>query len=147
MGMSIVNAEKCCKGKWTRSEDGHNSILDYIIVLKDDVCYVDGMVIDEARDMTPYRVTTEEPKEIKYSDHYMIAITFNWMIKIKEESRTKWTMGRQEYQRYKKEIDEEEISKIIEPDRFDETYTKWSEKVIAIAAKTKRREKRKKDAK
>ena len=34
--LKIINAEDCCKGKWTSEEGGVKSIIDYVITRNDD---------------------------------------------------------------------------------------------------------------
>ena len=56
MGLTIINAEKGCTGKWRGVEDGHSSILDYVLTNRDDAVYIEEMIIDGNRERTPYRV-------------------------------------------------------------------------------------------
>ena len=49
-----INAEDCCKGKWTREEGGVKSITDYVITRNDDGQWLNEMEIDEGNEITPY---------------------------------------------------------------------------------------------
>ena len=74
-GIIIANAEDKCRGKWTRSQGGVKSIIDYVLLWKDDVQYLKSMEIDENLEYTPY---STEGTRIIYSDHYMIDVKFSY---------------------------------------------------------------------
>ena len=68
---------------WSRIEGDKKSILDYVIVNKEDTKYLNEMSIDENKEFTPYHVTD---KRTIYSDHCAIIIKMNWLVasKIKQ---------------------------------------------------------------
>ena len=77
--MEILNNNKKCKDMWT----GYNkSILDYVIVNKEDTKYLNEMSIDENKEFTPYHV---KGKRTIYSDHCAIIIKMNWLLASKTE--------------------------------------------------------------
>jgi hypothetical protein len=52
-GVAIVNAEEKCNGLWTRKEGTSRSIIDYVLMWKEDVEYLNYMEIDEQQEYTP----------------------------------------------------------------------------------------------
>ena len=114
---------------------------------KEDLEYVERMIIDEERENTPYRITTEEPKEIKYSDHFMITVIFNWMLKIKNNESSRLIMGPKEYQKFREDLKKEKISEIINKEGFHKNYTKWNNKVLEIAEKNKKKRRKRNSGK
>ena len=55
-GLTIENAKSCCKGRWTRIENGAKSVIDYILVAERTENYVENMQIDEEKEYTPYNL-------------------------------------------------------------------------------------------
>ena len=53
LSLKILNSHKCCSGLWTRQQDDERSVLDYILIKKEDVKQVNLMKIDGERDVTP----------------------------------------------------------------------------------------------
>ena len=66
MQMEIVNKTDKCKGLWTREEGNTKSVIDYIIVNKEEIDSIVSMQIDEEKQSTPYR---KEGKRKVYTDH------------------------------------------------------------------------------
>ena len=54
-------------------------------------------------------------------------------------------MGTEEYKKFEEEIEHEKISEIIEEESFNDTYTRWSERVIEIASRNQKKKKIKRD--
>ena len=57
--MQIVNTMELCKGTWTRVENGKKSVLDYVLIDKEEIKCLERMDIDESKDITPYKQTEE----------------------------------------------------------------------------------------
>ena len=68
--MIFINVMNVSEGKWTRVENGKKSVLDYMMVEKEEEDGVKKMIIDEDRKYTPYH-TVVEGAEIRdiYTDH------------------------------------------------------------------------------
>ena len=62
--MELVNKTNTCKGLWTRVEGNQKSVLDYVIMNKDDLDLVEEMTIDEERSITPWYRCEEEHRDI-----------------------------------------------------------------------------------
>ena len=52
--MKIVNTSEKCTGLWTRTDGKKKSLLDYILMNKEDRELVKQIIIDEGREFTPY---------------------------------------------------------------------------------------------
>ena len=138
-GMVIGNAQKNCTGTWTRRMGNERSILDYVLLWKDEITSLKSMKIDENQEFTPY---SEYQNQITYSDHYMIEINLDWIQKSKDEA----SMGmfkRIDYGEYEKHIEESNIREILDPENFEESYKKWSEEVLKTAKQCSKKTKRK----
>ena len=53
------------------------SVIDYVIVNKEDIKYLNKMIIDENKEMTPYHIVDNRTI---YSDHCATQISMNWLI-------------------------------------------------------------------
>ena len=140
-GLTIVNKSEKCSGTWTRAEQGVNSILDYVLVWEDDMKYLDQMVIDEARDFTPYAI---DGQRIVYSDHAAIELSMNWMMKIREEKEQRTYMSPDDYKLFEDMLQAEQVSEIISEEKFDECYAQWNDKIMSIVHKCSKKKKKKK---
>ena len=54
--MIILNSLEKCRGKWTRSSGSEKSIIDYIMIGEEDENGVESIIIDEKKEMSPYRL-------------------------------------------------------------------------------------------
>ncbi len=148
--LEIVNGTDKCKGIWTRDENGSKSILDYVLIDKDEVDMVEGMLIDEDKVVAPFRIKAENnEKRIVFSDHNAISVRLN-NIDIEKrrfaEIKNRKNMTKEGYERYQKQIKDENISKIWDGEGcMQEKYTAWKTTVENIKARceTKLKAKRK----
>ena len=67
--LSILNSHKKCEGTWTRILGKQRSIIDYMMISKDDEKYISKVKIDEEKEHTPKYT---EGKKTTYSDHCAI---------------------------------------------------------------------------
>ena len=146
--MTILNAVKDkCKGKWTRIQGEEKSIIDYIITETLSVEKVKEMKIDEERQYGLYKLeknTKNENKKI-YSDHHAILINLDFET-VPEEIKPSKIITSQGYKRYKRILEEENISKIVENGQLQESYDNWSlvvENTIKKVQRTKKKNTRK----
>ena len=89
-GMKILNSNPRCKGKWTRIEGMHKSIIDYFVVDEEDETNLISMEIDEEKLITPYTITNER---MIPSDHCAITATFNWIVQATPRDPTPNTLN------------------------------------------------------
>ena len=73
--LMMLNKSTQCQGKWTRLSGEEKSILDYILIFKEDEQYVDFIEIDEAKEHTP---RYKEKSKYVYSDHCAITSAVKW---------------------------------------------------------------------
>ena len=139
-GLTIVNAEEKCEGLWTRKEGTSKSILDYVLMWKEDMEFLEHMKIDKNHEYTPYSV---DCSKIVYSDHFAIDVMMNWIMKLKGEKKKVLYMGPEEYEKFSGELNEIQVSTIIDEENFDESYEAWSKKIIEVAEKNGKEKKRK----
>ena len=140
--LQILNATESCKGLWTREEKGKKSVLDYVLIKKEDVGAVEKMYIDEGKHITPYTKTSTEEKT--YTDHNTITVKINWTVANKTQTTKKTTLTQKNKERFKRETTEAGLCKIWEGKETQEAYTTWNKKVGEIADgifKSKRRKK------
>ena len=121
----ILNADKCCDGKWTRIQKEKKSILDYIITTEEDESM--NMMIDEDKGNTPYYLNLE--KDIVYSDHCMMTVNTKALIDDKKEERGKYITA-EGYKKYEEILKSKQVSTIIDEENFAQTYTQWSEMIM-----------------
>ena len=72
--MEILNCTELCTGTWTRQENGQKSVLDYVLVNKEEIKSIEQMHIDEEKEKAPY--TQAEGRKV-YSDHITIILEAN----------------------------------------------------------------------
>ena len=103
--MKAVNAEKC-NGLWTRIEGDQKSVLDYVIVFEEDLEKVKSMDIDNEKDITPYYIEKDENnrKVRKYSDHLMITVHMQMVLKLKEETKYAIVMDNEGMKKFADEL-------------------------------------------
>lgn len=134
--LSIANNEECCKGLWTRVEGTEKSVIDYIIIRKEDTQYMSEMIVDEEKECTPYTTETIEGKsQIKYTDHNMMVAKVDWILSLKEPNNCFARINPGKAEEFAKELEVKEVSKIIKEEEFNETYRKWSERIVEIGSK------------
>ena len=73
----------------------------------------------------------------------MIELSFNWMMKIKEEKEQQTYMAPDDYENFKAELQTEKISELIDDGNFEESYKLWSNTIIGLAEKHSKKRKKK----
>ena len=141
--MEIINCTELCTGTWTRQENGQKSVLDYVLVNKEEIKSIEQMHIDEEKEKAPY--TQAEGRKV-YSDHNTIILEANWIITSLEEKKISFCMTQKGKEQLKQITDNTQLSKIWEGNgTTQEKYTLWNQKVMEITdgifKKTKQRKK------
>ena len=133
--LQLVNAHEKTEGLWTRVMNNERSVIDYIIIDKDDSQYVTNCIIDEKKELAPSRLLKEngEIKE-KFSDHNVIIVKMDWRVDTTSFNKVIATkMTNHGYEKYKNKLKYEKISQIChEEGDFQDLYTRWSQKVVEI---------------
>ena len=76
----LANAEnEKRRGLWTRIEGEKKSVIDYIIIDKEERACLKEMVIDEEKTYTPFHTVYENGAKVKkHTDHAVMTIGMNW---------------------------------------------------------------------
>ena len=144
--LKIVNADPCCEGRWTRIEGQCKSILDYVIVFEEDIGLLETMKIDEDKDITPYYIErTEGMEERKYTDHSMIKAKLNLHVQGEKGQTYTTVMDDAGIIKFKKKLEEEQVSNMLEGDNIQQTFPIWSKRIHEIREKCSKRVKIKKN--
>ena len=139
--LCILNKEELCAGTWTRILGAEKSAIDFVIVREDDKKFVEFMEIDEKKEKTPFWITDDAMRRKIYSDHCMISLEKNWRLKLQEEKPPTY-LGKKGLENMESEFEATKISEIIQENNLDTTYKEWSAKVLEIAERNKRRERK-----
>ncbi len=134
--MVLANGSDKCNGLWTRMEGKSKSVIDYIIMSREDSEFITEMIIDEGREHAPYHIKKEGKKARKiFSDHNPMIVKTNMLMKeaIKKEDDTIFVIKKENVEAYKQEIQDQQISKIWDAEgSLQEKYTMWCDKVDEI---------------
>ncbi len=142
--LALMNGSEICKGLWTRVEGNKKSVLDYVVVSKENRNAVGEMIIDEEKEFAPLRI---KDSETKYSDHNVILVKLNVIEPEMQTAvgRNRTVVTSKGREKIRVELKEESVSKIWEePGSVKEKYTKWSTKVKGIEEKHRTQVKKKK---
>ena len=133
-GLGIVNADECCEGLWTRIEGDQRSVIDYIMVLEEDMKLVQSMVVDEDKDITPYYNQSVDGDEYEriYTDHCTITMTMNLTIQNETQQTYCKVLDKEGYVKFREQLKEERVSEIIDNRDIRKTYTIWNDKILKI---------------
>ena len=123
--LELLNKNDKCNGVWTRIEGINKSVIDYVIVAKEDDGYLNEMLIDQEKVMTPFHI--KKGRTI-YSDHCAIAVSMNWWLASKvEKEKEVEIMNSETLAKFKKETSGNTLTKIVEENcNIKEKYKKWN---------------------
>ena len=135
--LMLVNNSERTSGKWTREEGNAKSIIDYVLIKQEDEDDVTEMKIDEEKHLAPMRIVKVDGEcKAVYSDHNVIWLRMNCLYDVKSHSKAeheKKYMTNKSYERYRREIEEKNISTIWSEDAsLQECYDRWTSEVFAI---------------
>ena len=132
--LKILNAGKKCKGLWTRTDGTKKSVLDYILMNKEDEGLVKQMIIDEEREFTPYHV---EGGRTVYTDHYSMKLDVNWNMRHKPGENKRTVINTQNNLEFERKTTSTHLNDIWKSKAsLQEKYSKWSQEVAEIAEDT-----------
>ena len=130
-GLKIANASDKCKGTWTRTDGKKKSILDYIILDRDDEELIKEMVIDEGREITPSHY--EGGRKV-FTDHYTISLQMNWNMRFKPGMNRRIVMNEESHEEFYQKTDATNLQSIWQSSASPiEKYSIWSKEVSKIA--------------
>ena len=129
--LCIVNGEpNKWEGLWTREQGEEKSVINYVITTKKDLNTIKTMKIDEEKEFGIYKVEMQGTKQCRkvYLDHNAIMLNIDFISTMEAKDKRK-NITRKGHQKYKKFINESQISKIIKKGTLQESYNKWKEEV------------------
>ena len=139
-GMTIINTTEKCEGIWTRTQKEKSgekkSAIDYLIITEEHEKLVKNMVIDEEKNITPFRDDSLPGKPI-YTDHNMITLNMNLQIIGSENDARK--ISRKKMEKFKEATESTQLTELVKKDESNditEMYTKWNDKTLDIVKKT-----------
>ena len=118
LGQEVVEG-----GPWTRVDPatGEGSVLDMFVVSRELRPFVESLVIDERKEMTPARSMKKKGKYVRmYTDHLSGLLTFAGLPRakeVKEVKETRWNLAKEGgWEIYKKLCEEasEKINSVVE---------------------------------
>ena len=129
--LSILNSIDVCEGTWTRTEGDSKSIIDYVLMWKEDVKAVQKMRIDEEKEDAPIGYVDGK---MTYSDHNVITLKINWvMLEMRTPRMKRKILTKKGEMKYCQQLKEMEVSKIFEKNEdFQDLYRRWKEEVTKI---------------
>ena len=124
--LMVLNSMEDCKGVWTREEGGTKSVLDYIVIDKEDERAVDNIMVDEDKEFAPVAGDTSVT-----SDHNALIAEVNWLIEsegVKETPRT--TITKKGYKQIEAGIKQRNLIDIFKKDEpVQELYQEFKDEV------------------
>ena len=137
--LSIVNTMNITKGIWTRTMISKNknekSVLDYMIINKNDEDCILKFTVDENKTLASYRLLKEKGEvKLVYSDHNALELCTDWKKQFEKERDIERTqMTKTDYNKYRKKINDEKISNIImQAKDVQVVYDNWTTKINEI---------------
>ena len=137
--LKLLNSDKSCNGLWTRKQGNELSVLDYVIVRREDTRLVTVMEIDEDRNKTPYSLECATNDRV-FTDHFMMTCIFNWRIDVRMKKQVK-KLEKKNIEAYKHHLEEEKVSELIDNRPIRESYSEWCKKTLQIRDKYSSRKK------
>ena len=144
--MEILNTHIKCEGLWTRMEGGKKSVIDYVLINKEDTKYLNQMIIDDNKIMTPFHII--KGKTI-YSDHCAIIIQMNWYVASKDEQQKYIkVVNNKTLTDFKRKTSGNILTKIVkQKEDIKEKYRKWNNYIKEMMNKCFNKKKGKREAK
>ena len=130
--LSVVNSTLKCQGLWTRALKEQKSVIDYLIVNKEDLEYLNYMRIDEDKIWCPYRTKIDKGNiKIIHSDHNLIEAEINWHLACsREKPKKSVALNAENLIKFKKETSFGNFTKIWKQEgTFQEKYDEWNDRV------------------
>ena len=127
--MEVLNVNNKCEGMWTRIEGGTKSVIDYVIVNKEDTKYLNKMIIDENKLITPFHIVKDRTI---YSDHCAITVKMNWYIaSIKQNQQHTKIVNSKTLAEFKRKTSGKVLTIIAKgKGSIINKYTKWNKHII-----------------
>ena len=128
--LRILNCHKACKGIWTRIEGNQKSVIDYIMVGKENEKNIKEITIDEGKHITPFHIVNNRTI---YSDHCAIVCEANWYIESKDTEKTLKIINKKSLEKFKQKTNKGELTKIANSKgSIKYIYKRWQSQINKI---------------
>ena len=87
--LAVVNSMEVCSGRWTRKEGKPQSIIDYVLIGKEDESTIQYMDIDEESERAP--IGYRDGKMMR-SDHNVITVKMDWTMEMRDRPKRERTV-------------------------------------------------------
>ena len=140
--LKIANANEKCQGTWTRTDGKKKSILDYIVLDRDDEELIKEMTIDEERMITPSHY--EGGRKI-FTDHYTISLKMNWNMRYEPGMNQRTVINEESNEEFHQKTCTTNLQSIWQTSASPkEKYSAWNKEVTKIAESVYVKKKKKK---
>ena len=118
-----------CKGLWTREQREENSVTDYVITNKETLQKRRKLIFDENKEYATYRTECQQHQvRIIYSDHNVILLEIDYITKLESSKQINFITNKG-YKECKNILRQENLTKILQNQNLQESYTKWTNAV------------------
>ena len=131
--LHVVYSDQKTKGLWTRTDEHTKSVIDYILINKQDAAYLKTIEIDEHKLITPYRVNN---KKVIYTDHSAMTMMIDWREANRKEKKETHiiNMSEEKKEMYNQISNTGRLKAIVNgKDELNVKYEKWEKKIIQVA--------------
>ena len=134
--LQIVNTTEKTKGLWTRVEGKKRSVIDYVMITREDSQLINKLTIDEEKE---YAIYYKEKQKTIYTDHNTMILEMEVEMQGKGKRDSK-VITRKDYLKYNQEILNQKVSNIftVEGD-LQQQYNTWSKVIEENIEKVKRK--------
>ena len=116
--MRLANIWKNCNGLWTRQIGTERSVIDYIVLEKKQMEHIHSLLIDEGKNIAPYRKKNEDGMlKTVHSDHNTMLLIIDLSEEDKEAAKAhqqQKTMNESAYDKFRELMNTKRVSRIWE---------------------------------
>ena len=137
-GMKLANIGKNCNGLWTRQIGTERSVIDYIILEKKQMEHIHSLLIDEGKNIAPYRKKNEDGiVKTVHSDHNTMLLIIDLLKEDREAAKAQQhKIMNGSRQKFRELMNTTRVSRIWETGLdLQEACNKWNDTVIKIKRK------------
>lgn len=130
--LAILNRHKTSKGKWTRTENRQKSILDFILLNRNDESVVKNVTIDENRLLSLN--WNDSAKTILYTDYNAIITEIKWHQKYRISDKNKKILINKERLRTIRSLtSSKELQQICQDTKdVKKVYDNWKKQMMQL---------------
>ena len=125
----FCNASAKSEGLWTRTDRKKKSVIDYVIIEKENEGALKKLLIDEQREFAPYGVERDETNGTEkkcYSDHNVMITDLNWVILEQSKEEEKTIVTNNGYKQMQEDLKEIKVAEIFDKKKdIQICYDEW----------------------